>query len=239
MTSPCDLSKFLVPNLYDWKIENKDICYDIRASIIHYLGWECTKETALKIIRRSLKKYNQLQITTMMFIADDEYGRLFYELFKPSPELQALIDKNMSNIGNDFISATFRFRQLLGDFAEWNFPTLNEMQKDSLIERCLNHLDEIHSENLQKIILVTSDSTTFLNRTKKLAYVYVIEGKLTHIDYTVGLDASAYMKSFVDYYLLTKSQKVYLVIDGAMYNSGFPYRAALHSKTQYITKKYW
>jgi hypothetical protein len=37
------------------------------------------------------------------------------------------------------------------------------------------------------------------------------------------------MKSYIDYYMLSKARKIYLVVDGQMYNSSFAYRAALYN----------
>ncbi|MDR0546556.1 MAG: hypothetical protein LBG77_03085, partial [Dysgonamonadaceae bacterium] len=86
-------------------------------------------------------------------------------------------------------------------------------------------------------ILVTSESITFLNEAKKFDYVYVIPGKIAHIDFSFGLDKDVYMKTFVDYFLLTHASKIYLVIDGKMYKSGFAYRASLHN-SHFIIKRY-
>jgi hypothetical protein len=103
-----------------------------------------------------------------------------------------------------------------------------------LILRCLWHLEKIHHENINKKILVTSDSITFLTEAGKLPYVFVIPGKIAHIRYSFGLSKEVYMKSFIDYFLLTHSKKIYSVVEGKMYNSGFPKMAALHNKIPFI-----
>jgi hypothetical protein len=139
--------------------------------------------------------------------------------------------------GGGYISATFRFQALLGDFYEGSFPVLPEEKRHALIERCVEHLLEIHAENAGKTVLVTSDSKIFLEKVKNRDFVYVIPGELAHIDFSPGLDTNVYMKSFIDYFLLTYSEKIYLVVDGQMFESGFAYRASLH-KSPYIIKRY-
>jgi hypothetical protein len=237
-TSPAALTHYLVPNLYDWCIEQSDIIYDLSESVICKYGTPKYDDAGVqKEIQRLLKQYNQIHITTNI-PSDLEYNNLFTILFKPSPELRELIEYNLSQIGREFISATFRFQALLGDFYEGNYPVLPENKRLKLLGRCLEHLEEIHRENKDEKILVTSDSITFLNEAKKYDFVYVIPGKIAHIAFSPGLDKEIYMKSFVDYFVLTYSKKIYLVIDGQMYNSGFPYRASLHKSPPYIIKKY-
>jgi hypothetical protein len=244
MTSPVDIKHHLMPNKYNWVILNDEIDYDIKESAIYrykkgkYNYWE---DEMMKIIQILLKKWNQLHITVNTSSPDEEYGELFNELFKPTDELKKNIEYHLLEIGCDFISATFRFQQLLGDFIEGNYPVLPDKERIYLIDRCLEHLITIYKENNYKKVLVTSDSITFLNKVKELDFVYVISGKIAHIQHELGLNQEIYMKSFLDYYLLTYSKMVYQVIDGQMYNSGFPRKAALHnyqSHYPYIIKKY-
>jgi hypothetical protein len=43
-----------------------------------------------------------------------------------------------------------------------------------------------------------------------------------------------YMKSFLDYFLLTYSKCIYLVVDGQMYKSNFPLTAALYNNVSFL-----
>jgi hypothetical protein len=87
-------------------------------------------------------------------------------------------------------------------------------------------------------MLITSDSITFLNNVKALPFVYVIPGELAHIAFSLNKSNEVYMKSFVDYFLLSNAKKVYLIVDDRMYNSGFPYRAALYNNVPYEIRQY-
>lgn len=81
----------------------------------------------------------------------------------------------------------------------------------------------------------TADSHTFLDEltTASLPYVYVMPGKVVHIRFTSDANHSTYLKSFLDMYMISHADTVYLVRDKLMYHSGFPYRAALIGGTNY------
>ena len=74
-------------------------------------------------------------------------------------------------------------------------------------------------------ILITADSSTFLERVKKIENVYVIPGKIGHIDYDNGDDVN--MKTFLDFYMISKAEAVYLAKGPRMYRSAFARTAAM------------
>ena len=55
--------------------------------------------------------------------------------------------------------------------------------------------------------------------------VYIIPGKVGHIDYDNGDDVN--MKTFLDFFLISKAEKVYLARSGKMYHSAFAKTASL------------
>ena len=79
-------------------------------------------------------------------------------------------------------------------------------------------------------MLVTSDSVTFLKRAVQLEGVHIIPGTLTHIDgnkrQAVKDPFEVYLKSFVDFYMLTDARKIYRIGTPQMYPSEFPVYAA-------------
>jgi hypothetical protein len=241
--SPFKLNDYLLPNNYDWNISpdeisyNKDqvkLCfiyskYDFPFNVQAQLFW------AKKFFKSN---YKQLHIYTNMSIAEDDYGLLFEELFKPTAELNSLVSYHLKQINDDFISTSFRFQCLLGDFFETDSFVLPQNERKLLIERCVMHLKEIYEENNYKKVLVTSDSITFLSDAKKLNFVYTVPGAIAHIDFSHDLNKQINLKLFIDYFLLSLSKKIYLVIDGNMYESNFPYRASLHNKIPFIIKRY-
>jgi hypothetical protein len=85
-------------------------------------------------------------------------------------------------------------------------------------------------------VLVTSDSAIFLEEAKRLPFVYVIPGEISHTGHKQSINKDAVLKVFLDYFMLSCSQKIYLVVENQMYQSGFSYRAALHGNIPFIIK---
>ena len=234
------LQDYLQPQDYDWCLRPEEIDYDMRHSypctILTYHPYDDQKERyaqehILKMFLR--KRYQQIHIYSNMKIADEAFGPIFHELFRPTDELQQVIDSHLTKIGGkgSYVSCTFRFRQLLGDFKEGG-DTLPVEQRKAYIERCVRTVEHLY-QSCRTTILVTSDSGTFLSRVSSLPYVYVVPGKVVHIGFTFDASKQVYMKSFVDYYMLSYAKTVYVVLDKLMYHSGFPLRAALLNRAEY------
>lgn len=240
-----NLIDYLEPNEYDWYINPDDICYDTKrvypCTILTYHNSENKNESKIqkRILQWYLKKnYEQIHVYTNMRSGDSEYGMLFHELFKPCKELQEQIDYHVAKLGGEkqYDAMVFRFRQLLGDFKEGG-ETLPESERENYIQRCLYLVEKVHKKNTDKKMLVTSDSTTFLKRVSSLPYVYTIPGEVVHIGFTFDAAKKTYMKSFVDYYVLSHADSITLVREKKMYHSGFALRAALLNDADY--KEEW
>jgi hypothetical protein len=102
----------------------------------------------------------------------------------------------------------------------------------------MNHLKDVYSENDCGKVLVTSDSVSFLKEAARLPFVYVIPGNVRHIDTVENADKDADIKLFLDYFVLSRSKKVYLVVEDRMYSSRFSYRAALLNNVPFIKLEY-
>lgn len=182
-----------------------------------------------------------IHIYSNAHFCSNHYAKLFNELFKPSQELQSLIDFHINAIGSKYVSATFRFQQLLGDFKEGDpniYHILDDISKKQLIERCIDELlSSLKKLPLSYKMLVTSDSITFLEKVAKIERVYVVPGKVAHMNYTAS-DNKIFMKSFVDLFLLMNAETIMLYQTGEMYNSGFPRFAARLSKHKFIHHKF-
>ena len=241
---PLHLEDYLQPNEYDWRISGDEICWDTRkvypctlltyhaSTRNRYQHW--VQSTILKSYIR--KQFEQIHIYSNMICRDKEYGPLFHELFKPTKELQQKIDFHLDKLGGkrSYISCTFRFRQLLGDFKEGG-DTLPPDQRKPYIEKCITTVKALHGQYPGKKILVTADSSTFLTElgSSALPYVYIMPGKVVHIGFTYDASHATYLKSFLDMYMLSLADTVYLVRDKLMYHSGFPYRSALLGGARY------
>ncbi|MDB9028309.1 MULTISPECIES: glycosyltransferase family 2 protein [Parabacteroides] len=233
--SPYDLEIFLQPNTYDWRIGEEDLSYHSEDALPIYISYdENHLDSRRKANGKLCKKNKQLHVyTNIRYFANEDFKVLFDELFKPSAQLLALVRFNLERIGGVFISVTFRFQQLLGDFTEGNFPILPESERNGLLDKCLSKIEDLHSLHLGKRILVTSDSKTFLSKAATLGYTYIIPGDVIHLEYTPAENLDIHMKSFVDLLMVSKASKVYLVFSDLLYHSTFAKTASLISGTQY------
>lgn len=241
---PLHLEDYLAPNKYDWRIGEDEIDWVLAKSypcvLLTYHNdshnlWQHFVQSS--VLRSYFRKHcHQLHIFTNMIPNDEEYQTLFHELFRPTDDLQQLIGYHLEKLGGkgNYISCTFRFRQLLGDFKEGG-DTLPVEQREAYIERCIETVKKLHKQYGDKNILVTADSSTFLSelKEKSLPYVYVMPGKVVHLGFTADASKTVYMKSFLDMYMISYADTVYLVRDKLMYHSGFPLRAALLNRAEY------
>jgi hypothetical protein len=241
-THPFNLSDYLKPNTYNWTISQDLISYNSKqVKPFFYQHKEKISSTIIATFWLK-KKYKQLHFYTTMKIADTEYHCLIKELFKPNDELQRLIDYHLKQIGDEFIAVAFRFNGLLEDTTEGKdtqFQKERELSADkkiALINSCIAHLHEIYSENTCKKVLVVSDTPTFLIEAGKLDFVYTPPGEVSQMHFTDNKEV--FMKMFLDYYLLTYSKKIFTVVDGDMYISGFHRYAALHNNIPYEIRNY-
>lgn len=135
------------------------------------------------------------------------------------------------------MSITFRFQNLLGDLHEryaTELPTKNE--KDDYIKHCISAIEKVHNSNKERFdkILVTADSQLFLSYAKKLPYVYIVPGKITHIDFPGNNTGMAHIKDFLDLFMISNASHVYFYCYGKMYHaSHFARTAALIGNRPY------
>lgn len=236
-----NLSDYLQPNIYEWNITEDEIDYNTKRSYpcsimtYHNVKNKFASWAQKCILKRFMsKRFSQIHVYSNMVSGDKHYSQLFNELFKPTSILQEQIDYHLQKLGGKqkYISVVFRFQSLIGDFVE-SGCTLPEAERDKYLNRCKATVIEIHRLHPDRQILVTSDSHTFLNTLTDLDYVYLLPGKVVHISHVFNADKSTYLKSFLDYYMLSYSSHIWLVRDKLMYHSGFPYRASLLNGAKY------
>ncbi len=233
--NPFKLTTFLIPNKIKWDNPNLELNYNTSITdtcyIVTLTGTDYEAQKQKKWFRKEFKKkYHEFHIRTNAFFSYyGDFSTLFNELFMLSPKLQINIDKQKAILGTSYISTSFRFMNLLDDFNEISGIdiVLTKEEKEKLIAKNIAQLQLLHKKNPSKKILVNSDSKTFLQKTTKLDYVYVIPGNITHID---GKNSSneyeTYEKTFLDFFMIANAEKIYLLRTGKMYNSGYPYAAS-------------
>lgn len=234
-TSPFNLSEFLEPNIIDWRITEQELNYNTTIADLCYIdtlsGSDYEAKKQEQWFRREFKKkYNEFHVrTNAIFSYNGDYSTLFNELFKPSPKLQASIEKQKEILGVGYISTSFRFMNLLNDFNETVelHGKLTQEERNELIVKNIEQLQLLHDKYPGKRILVNSDSTTFLQAAAELDYVYIIPGNVTHIDGKNDTDEyNAYEKTFLDFFMIANAEKIYLLRTGQMYSSGYPFAAS-------------
>lgn len=235
---PFQLTDYLVPVSYDWRIQTEDISYNSNQATVavlndYQLDIRLHKYYLDSIIRHNKNK--QIHIYTNTYFLDRYFTESFRELFHPTVPLKSAIEANLKHIGNKYVAMVFRFQQLLGDFKEDGYKMLSISEQESLIQQCIKEVDKIrHANHPNNIVLVTSDSGKFLQKiVEYLDYVRIIPGKVVHMDHTANAAFETYMKSFEDMFLLEKADKIYLLQTGDMYHSGFAKRAAMIDDKEY------
>lgn len=227
---PFELADYLEAAGYDWRLREGEYTTCLKDSRLMYGRGEYARRLVRLNLRKQLHFYGNYD--NLSFINEKggtayTWSGLFKELFRPGEELETCLQERRADIGSPYVSAVYRFQNLLGDFQEYSFKSLdNECERENLIVKCIDSLQMLHQRHPDELILVTSDSETFMNRAKELDFVRLIPGKVVHIGSKSGESSSVYMKSFVDFYMLSESTKVYGIVAGQMYPSEFPMYAA-------------
>ncbi len=227
-THPFNLADYLVPNKYNW-LQEKD---EINQSFCGTKVIIAQGEPGVGRILRSFSRKRQLHVYANRDYLDEinrlfgthfVWGDLFNELFKPSELLQNNLKKYSFSEG--YIACAFRFRSILGDFDDGNCAVLNEDEKERLIKLLKDKIIELR-ETSQKKVFVTSDSQKFLSMLDGLDDVFTNEGRIVHIDNVATSDDNAYLRTFMDYYMLANSEHIYSIGTPQMYRSQFHEYAA-------------
>ena len=228
---PFDLGDYLLPSQYDWRLRKGEYCRNIWKSKLMY----ARAEHGRRLVRQKPEQhqlhfygnYDNLDYLNRCFGTDYRWGELFHELFEPNAAIKTRIAEVKSRIGAPYVSAVFRFQNLLGDFQEYKFASIaDEDKRLSLISICLDGLRSLQERHKGTPILVTSDSTTFLQLAEKISGIYVVGGNRVHIGCDSTEDDDAYLNSFVDFFMLSDSESIYSLGTAEMYSTQFPLYAA-------------
>lgn len=236
---PYDLTEILVPNKYDWIISRSKISMSFWDTRELFLYVDTSKGQSVQDENgRIVKKLNeeifdskwiQFHVYGNSCFAEDEFLNLFHELFKPSPYFLKKKEEFRALLPSSYDAVTLRFQNLLGDFKERDYPELDDQQKKVLIHKCVTKINAMYQEHFFKSekILVTSDSSTFLQQCHKLLpFVCVMPGKVVHVDCGIPADLETHLRSFIDLYMLAEADRCVLLKTGRMFESGFPAFAA-------------
>lgn len=237
---PFNITTFLEPSEHDWRIKESEISYNPSEASPVFVNHNHNKRNQWRLLKRiGRNKAKQVHIYSPAHYDTDNFSRNFNELFRPTPVLARAIDEQLKAIGCDYISITFRFQQLLGDFKEGDYPTLPPEKQTELLDKSIETIKRIHEENPgYERILVTSDSKTLLAKASELPYVYVIPGELVHMSYTDATENElVHIKAFLDFFMIGYAKRVYFALCEGVYWSTFAYTAAkLHDAPFELTE---
>ena len=231
-TYPFELRKYLVPNEYDWTISDHEIVYLYPHSRPLFLYGECYAPQRLfknrKYEAHYYYGYDSLGKVNSKFGTDFDWGQLYRELFKPTTYLQQYIDHYRQELGSNYIVVHTRFLNLLGDKVETAInPELALPDKNMLMEQMRDKIIELAGQNDNTRVMLASDSMTFIDYIiKEIPEIYVIPGKVKHIDTAGETNDAENIKVFLDYYLISYAQRVYSIVGKGMWPSAFPEYAA-------------
>lgn len=228
---PFHLEEYLQPADYDWRIYQDQISYHPSEAIPVLLTCDrLPNKHHRRYLDQVLKKnpHKQIHIYTNTQFLDKDFTKNFSEMFSPSPKIKLLVNQYAAQGNDNFISMTFRFQQLLGDFKEEGCKILSKEEQEALIGKCMEKADYIRKTfHPDSKVLLTSDSVSFVERfCKEKDYAFSIPGEVVHIDYTPNASYEIYAKTFIDMLTLSKAKKIYLLRTGEMYRSGFGKRAS-------------
>jgi len=241
-TEPFRLQSFLVPNQVDWIPEVISYCSTEAIPKMFFMSpYPCSKESFKRhqdewteewMNQQLSETSKQLHVYINSLVSTLDFATLFNELFVPSPQLQKEIDHYSHQIGKDYISVSFRFAKLLGDLEDTYGTTLSPKKQEQLIAKSIKALEQIISSHPDiPRVLVTADSNKFLSAITSLPKVYVIPGKAGHLDY--ARDEEVHLKTFLDFFLISHAQTVYLACGPGMYQGEFAYVASLVNNRPY------
>jgi len=215
---PFELTDYLIPNKYDWTIYDNNISKSFFHTKVLCTRHENGKRTFSIMSDKQIRFYSNLDYLKLFDFPpfNQDWGDVFNFLFKPSPLLQKEIDHTLQSIGCDYIAIVFRFQNLLNDFKEYKFKPIKDNEyKEKLIQANLNQIKKIaelnHVDGKFIKILVTSDSSTFLDRAVNIPNVYAIKGKTAHMD-TKNTGNTNHIKAFLDFFMISKAKAVYLIV---------------------------
>lgn len=228
-TCPFLLTKYLVPNQYNWQIAKDDIINNSKISnAIFWPNVSSAKDTYYleKSIRKHAKHYKQIHIYSNLK-STINFTLIFNHLFRPSEYL----GENLGHIYSTmpfkrYISISFRFIGLLGDFQDIQQKGLSSDEQLKYMEICKNGIRNL-SVPEDCGILVTSDSQRFQEYIRDIPKVFTVEGKISHLGNNNN-DDDSHLKTFLDLFMISKAEKAYFGWHGEMYKySAFAKTGAL------------
>lgn len=228
-TYPFRLTDYLVPNLYDWAPDEAPNTNFFSVKFLYLVGDPSVRRLARLNTRKQIQAYGNRDIVDKLntvYGTSYAWGELFQMLFQPAEDLQADIVFHKKRLGEEYVCAVFRFQNLLGDFIEYDFPSLPAIEQEIMINKNKEFIRSLKRKYPDQNLLVTSDSVRFLKELEGMEGVYTLPGRVVHMDSVSDAGYDVYKKSFLDFFMLAGGKKIYSVGTKEMYETEFPLYAA-------------
>ena len=204
----------------DWLIAAKDISHNRNEVAFRFFNsYSLINNNEKSFFKIMNTRKHEVHVYSNVTLHEEMYHVFFNDLFKPSKILTDALQYNMEKIGGKYISVTFRFIGILGDFKDTNVhKELRTDEKERYISKFLNVISQLKTKhsNVPKV-LVTSDSPIFLEKASSLAFVYVIPGRVLHMDSVNKKMKQNDLKAFLDMLMISKAECCYSYSYGKMF----------------------
>lgn len=227
--------KILLPKT-DWVLKEGELSFsvpDAKVVWLKIIGDIGHRNDAYQYgyMRRELTgRHAQYHVYSNFAWDASRFGASFDELFEMSPALKADVERFSAVLDADrrgWISVSARFAELLGDFKEpeaWRIQMSPEEQ-EGLIRSALEQVGRIAMLHPGQKVLVASDSRRFLDRAvQAFPDALALPGDIGHVELDKG--EAVCHKTVLDFLMIARAAKSYLLLGSGMYDSGFPKRAA-------------
>lgn len=237
-TYPFNLQDYLEPNKVNWLIEGKAISHNKNEVAFRFFNsYSLMNNNETSFLKIMNTKKHEIHVYSNITLHEEMYHIFFNDLFKPSKMLSDALQYNTDKIGGKYISVSFRFIGILGDFKDTYFQKeLEAEEKEKYISKCLDVICRLKTKhpNVPKI-LVTSDSRVFLEKASSLAYVYIIPGTVVHMDGVNKNMEQNDLKAFLDMLMISKAECCYSYNYGKMFKgTKFARTSALIGNRRFI-----
>lgn len=232
--TPFLLSDYLAPK-FDWQLSLDELEYSlIDTKLINETNWRhITSLTPNK--QYHCYNYAGNDIPWQFEDTGYKWHELFQELFQPSELLRkAYEDAHITK--EPYISIQFRFVNALEQFEGYTFfdnHLKTHTERDALIEKCRNCIKDIQEQNPNTAVYVFSDSKVFLDSINDLPVLTLSHDNIGHTGVIQQQETT--LKTFLDLYVMSQSEKIYRVKAKELYNlSCFALLASRMNNAQFI-----
>ena len=233
---PHRLADYLAENEARWEADRSELSYSLRNSrLLSYNGSRPMPRLSKCVKQYHIYHYIGINLLINNHIPDASriWSECFNELFKPSARLaEAYMETGL--VPRQYAAVHLRFVNALEHFEDGFFNSIPPEQQQRLVERSLAALADIRLQCQDLPLYVFSDSNRFLNIAREAGYL-TLDGQIGHISFTN--DRDALIKAFLDSYAISQSASTYRVLGGHLYESTFPYYAALMGGKECINYK--